>query len=119
MNPLKHSEEDLPTLLTSLKREKIRCRRLKSRYLELKKSNFELRIDFFEDNGSSPSLEVSPDLTVPDEQVLGDLLENLTRILADLFRFMKRYDTVRKERPDRQIPFVESIKNQHIPMNSN
>jgi len=116
MNASKHSE-DLNALLISLKREQIRYRRLKSRYLELRKSNPDLRIDFFEGNGSSPRLEVFPDLAVSDEQLLGDLLEDLTRIMADLFSFMNRYDAVRKERPDIKISFIESIKNHYVTMN--
>lgn len=117
MNPQKHSNEDLRALRCSLRREQIRFRRLKGRYLELKKSNPDLRIDFFEGIGSPQWPDVATTRSIPDDQVLVDLLEDLTRIMADLLSFMNRYDAVRKERPDIKISFIESIKNQYVIMN--
>lgn len=70
MDHLKHSDEGLRALRCSLRREQIRFRRLNSRYIQLKKTNPGLMIDFFEGNGSPQCPDVATNRSIPDDQVL-------------------------------------------------
>ncbi|MEI6174716.1 MAG: hypothetical protein WCR01_13275 [Bacteroidota bacterium] len=114
MDPSKHSEKDLCELRCSLRRERTRFRRLKSCYLELKKANPELHIDFFEDTLAFP--QVTLNKAIPEDRLQKELIDELARVMADLLRFMSRYDHVQAEHPEFKISFIESIKNQYVTM---
>ena len=115
MNPSNHSDQKLCALHCSLRREQIRFRRLKGRYLELKKSNPDIRIDFFE--CTQPCPKVTTNKAIPEDRLQQDMIDELAKIMSDLFMFMSKYERRRMEHPDFKINFVEAIKSKHIIMN--
>lgn len=115
MDTSNHSDKELRALRCSLLREEMRIRRLYGRYLELKKCDPGLNFEFFEVYWRCQRDTFHKD--IPGDQMRQDMINELAKIMSDLFMFMSKYERLRIEHPEFKINFVEAIKSKHIIMN--